>query len=50
MNILCVGPHPDDLEFGAAGILTKYSDNGHDVFLMVMTTGQMGGNIKTRTD
>jgi len=44
MNILCLSPHPDDLEFGAAGTLVRYTDAGHNVFLMIMTQGSMGGD------
>lgn len=44
MNILCLSPHPDDLEFGAAGTLIRYADAGHIVYLMIMTQGSMGGD------
>jgi LmbE family N-acetylglucosaminyl deacetylase len=50
MNILCLGPHPDDLEFGAGGTLIKYSDAGNDVFLMIMTKGSMGGDPQIRAE
>ena len=43
MNILAVGAHPDDIEFGCAGTLIKYVDRGHRLFIMVMTEGQLGG-------
>ncbi|NQS97254.1 MAG: PIG-L family deacetylase [candidate division Zixibacteria bacterium] len=49
MNVLCIGPHPDDLEFGAAGTLIKFIEAGHDVFLMIMTRGGMGGEADIRT-
>ena len=49
MNILCIGPHPDDLEFGAAGTLIKYAKAGYDVYLMIMTQGGMGGETETRS-
>ena len=29
MNILALGAHPDDIEFGCAGTLAKYANNGH---------------------
>lgn len=48
MNILCLGPHPDDLEFGASGSLIKYADAGHNVYLMIMTKGEMGGAPEIR--
>jgi len=48
MNILAIGPHPDDLEIGCAGTLTKYARRGHQVFLLVITKGGMGGDPDTR--
>ena len=48
MKILAVGPHPDDIEIGCAGNLLKYTDSGCDLYLMVMTTGEKGGDTETR--
>ena len=50
MNILAVGAHPDDIEFGCGGTLTKYADRGHNVYLLVMTKGQHGGAAEVRTE
>lgn len=36
-NILAIGAHPDDLEFGCFGTLKKHIDNGDNVTLVVMT-------------
>ncbi len=43
MRILAIGAHPDDIEAGCGGALVKYAQNGHRVFLMVMTEGEQGG-------
>jgi LmbE family N-acetylglucosaminyl deacetylase len=43
MKILAIGAHPDDIEVGCAGTLAKYAQNGHEIFLLVMTEGHMGG-------
>ena len=43
MNILAIGGHPDDLEYGCAGTLIRHVQNGDDVFLMVITDGGKGG-------
>lgn len=48
MKILAVGAHPDDIEIGCAGNLLKYAGSGHDVYLLVMTPGEMGGEAETR--
>lgn len=48
MNILAIGAHPDDIEFGCGGALIKFAEKGHRVFLMVMTQGGMGASTKVR--
>ena len=50
MKILAVGAHPDDIEIGCAGNLLKYANAGHDVDLLVMTPGEMGGEVETRKE
>ncbi len=48
MNILAIGSHPDDIEIGCAGTLIKYAQRGHDVFLLLITKGEMGGEAEAR--
>ena len=48
MKILCLGPHPDDLEIGAGGTLVNFARNGHEIFLLVLTRGDMGGESEIR--
>ena len=48
MNILAIGAHPDDIEFGCSGTLIKYAQTGHNVFLLVMTQGDQGGVSEIR--
>lgn len=48
MNLLAIGAHPDDIEFGCAGTLMKYVENGHNVYMMIATEGGMGGETRTR--
>lgn len=48
MNILAIGPHPDDIEFGCGGTLIKYAWKGHNVYLLVLTKGGVGGNGEVR--
>jgi LmbE family N-acetylglucosaminyl deacetylase len=43
MKVLAIGAHPDDIEVGCAGTLVKYANSGHDIYLLVMTEGHMGG-------
>jgi LmbE family N-acetylglucosaminyl deacetylase len=48
MNILAIGPHPDDIEIGCSGTLIKYAQRGHGVFLLVVTRGEKGGEAEAR--
>jgi len=48
MNVLALGAHPDDIEYGCGGMLTKYAERGHDVFLWVASDGELGGDGITR--
>jgi LmbE family N-acetylglucosaminyl deacetylase len=48
MNILAVGPHPDDVEFGCGGTLIKYAEKGHVVYLLVLTDGSFGADPLVR--
>jgi LmbE family N-acetylglucosaminyl deacetylase len=48
MNILAIGPHPDDIEIGCAGTLIKYAQRGHNIFFLLMTKGEMGGDPEAR--
>ena len=40
MNIVVVGPHPDDQELGMGGTIARLADAGHDVLLLDMTDGE----------
>ncbi len=48
MNILAIGAHPDDVEFGCGGTLMKYALKGHDISLYVVTDGGRGGDPAER--
>lgn len=48
MNILAMGAHPDDIEIGCFGTLSKYKKNGHNLFFLMLTDGGDGGDAKFR--
>lgn len=48
LNILAIGAHPDDIEFGCGGSLIKYAKSGHNIYLLVLTDGSFGGNPDIR--
>lgn len=43
MNVLAIGAHPDDIEFGCGGSLVQYAKKGHNTFLLIITEGELGG-------
>ena len=48
MNILAIGAHPDDIEFGCGGTISKYSEQGHKVYMLVLSKGDKGGDPNVR--
>ncbi len=40
MNILVVGPHPDDQELGMGGTIALLAQQGHNILLLDMTNGE----------
>ena len=47
MNILAIGAHPDDIEYGCGGTLLKYKKQGHSIFIAYTTSGNTGSNTLT---
>ncbi len=41
-KIVCLGGHPDDPESGCGGTLAKFSNEGHEVAIIYLTTGEAG--------
>jgi LmbE family N-acetylglucosaminyl deacetylase len=48
MNVLAIGAHPDDIEYGCGGTLTKYAEKGHAIYLFVASDGARGGEAGVR--
>ena len=44
VDLLAIGPHPDDIEIGIGGIIAKQAALGHRVGLCDLTAGEMGSN------
>ncbi|HWL50023.1 MAG TPA: PIG-L family deacetylase, partial [Acidimicrobiia bacterium] len=42
MRVLSVSAHPDDVEFGCAGTLAKWADEGAEVTMCIVTDGSTG--------
>lgn len=43
-NILAIGAHPDDIEAKCGGTLLKYKADGHNIFFVLTTSGNIGSN------
>ncbi len=43
MNVLALGPHPDDAEIGCGGALALHADRGDRVTVACATDGEAGG-------
>jgi LmbE family N-acetylglucosaminyl deacetylase len=48
MNVLAIGAHPDDIEYGCGGTLTRYAQRGHEIYLFVASDGAHGGQSAVR--
>jgi len=44
VNVLAIGAHPDDIEYGCGGMLIKYAERGHAVYMFVASDGALGGD------
>ena len=44
IDLLAIGPHPDDIEIGIGGTVAKHAALGHSVGLCDLTAGEMGSN------
>ena len=42
LNILAIIAHPDDLSFFSAGTLAKWADEGHNIYVLCCTNGEVG--------
>jgi LmbE family N-acetylglucosaminyl deacetylase len=40
--VLCIAAHPDDLEYGAAAAVAKWTASGHEVAYVLATSGEAG--------
>src|ERR1700694_2449791 len=47
LQIVCLGAHPGDPEFGCGGTMAKYSDAGHKVTFLYLTRGEASDPDKT---
>jgi len=44
LRVLVISAHPDDVDFGCAGTLSKWAKEGAEVFYIICTSGEKGTN------
>lgn len=44
VDLLAIGPHPDDVELGMAGTLARHAAAGYRTAIIDLTCGEMGSN------
>jgi LmbE family N-acetylglucosaminyl deacetylase len=49
LKVLAIGAHPDDIELGCSGTLKKHVLNGDEVYCIVASMGEKGGDRLKRT-
>jgi len=50
LDIVCLGAHPGDPEFGCGGTMARYSEAGHNVTFLYITRGEASDPNKTYTE
>jgi LmbE family N-acetylglucosaminyl deacetylase len=48
-TILCIGAHPDDMEFSCTGTLTKFKRQGYTIYYVIVTNGENGFKLSRKT-
>ena len=50
LQIVCLGAHPGDPEFGCGGTMARYSDAGHSVTFLYLTRGEASDPDKSYSE
>jgi LmbE family N-acetylglucosaminyl deacetylase len=48
MNVIAIGSHPDDIEYGCAGTVLRHTKRGDEVHFVIMSRGSMAGDPEVR--
>jgi LmbE family N-acetylglucosaminyl deacetylase len=47
-RVLVIGAHPDDIEIAAGATIAKLRDQGHEIYGLILTQGEQGGDPSVR--
>jgi len=47
LNVVCIGAHPGDPEFGCGGTMAKYANAGHNITFLYLTRGEAADPSKS---
>ncbi|MBI2148933.1 PIG-L family deacetylase [Candidatus Woesearchaeota archaeon] len=50
MNILAIGAHPDDIEYGVGGTIAKFIKLGYKVTFLILTNGELIEKAENRRE
>jgi LmbE family N-acetylglucosaminyl deacetylase len=48
MNVIAIGAHPDDIEYGCYGTMLKHKKTGDSIAFIVMSNGEKSGDRRAR--
>jgi LmbE family N-acetylglucosaminyl deacetylase len=48
MNVIAIGAHPDDIEYGCGGTVMKHIKSGDKVHFIILSRGEKSGNADVR--
>ncbi|RLJ10255.1 MAG: hypothetical protein DRP15_00615, partial [Candidatus Aenigmatarchaeota archaeon] len=48
MNVVAIGAHPDDIEYGCYGTLRKHLERGDKLVFIILTKGEKSGDANER--
>jgi LmbE family N-acetylglucosaminyl deacetylase len=48
-TVLCIGAHPDDMEFSCTGTLNKLKQQGYRIYYIIVTNGENGFKSDVKT-
>ena len=48
MNVIAIGAHPDDIEYGCYGTMMKHKREGDKLIFIILSSGEKSGSMEAR--